>query len=331
MNILVTGGAGFIGSRLIERLLRRTSVRATCLDEYNDYYSPAVKRANVAGFAGNERVQLVDASFCDASHMARLFDESRFTHVVHLGGYAGVRYSVENPHPYQAANVGGTLALLEAARRRPVERFLLASSSTVYGRDARAPFVEDAPLGTPLSPYGATKRAAELLGLTYCDLFRVPVVCIRPFSVYGPRLRPDLALSIFTEAILTDRPLPLFGDGSIRRDFTYVDDLCDGLEAALVRDGCVGQAINLGHDEPIAVRELISMLEAELGRPARIEQLPEKPGEMPVTHADLSKARRLLAYDPRTSFAEGLRAFTAWYRTKPAVPPENEAWRAIAR
>jgi UDP-glucuronate 4-epimerase len=331
MNILVTGGAGFIGSRLIERLLRRPAVRVACLDEYNDYYSPAVKRANVAGFATDPRVRPVDASFCDAARMARLFEEQRFTHVVHLGGYAGVRYSLENPHPYQAANVGGTLALLEAARRHPVERFLLASSSTVYGRDAQAPFVEDAPLGTPLSPYGATKRAAELLGLTYCDLFRVPVVCIRPFSVYGPRLRPDLALSVFTEAILTDRPLPLFGDGSIRRDFTYVDDLCDGLAAALERDGCVGQAINLGHDEPIAVRTLIEMLEAELGRKARIERLPEKPGEMPVTHADLTKARRLLGYDPRTSFSEGLRAFVAWYRSKPGTPPESEAWRTTAR
>jgi UDP-glucuronate 4-epimerase len=313
MNVLVTGGAGFIGSRLIERLLRRPTARITCLDAYNDYYDPALKRANVVGFAHDPRVHMVEGSFTDAPAMARLFADDRITHVVHLGAYAGVRYSVENPFPYQQHNVGGTLALLEAARHHPVDRFVNISSSTVYGRNAVAPFVEDAPLGTPLSPYGASKRAAELMALTYLDLFRVPVVNIRPFSVYGPRLRPDLALTIFTAAILDERPLPLFGDGTIRRDFTYVDDICDGLEAALERDGIVGEAFNLGHDEPIAVNEIIATLERTLGRKARIDRQPEKPGEMPVTHADLTKARRLLGYAPKTAFAEGVRAFTDWF------------------
>ena len=316
MNILVTGGAGFIGSRLIPRLLLRRDAVVTCLDDFNDYYDPALKRENVAEFAAHPQVRLVEASFCDADRMRALFAASRFDAVVHLGGYAGVRYSVENPFPYQTTNVGGTLALLEAARHHPVRRFVLASSSTVYGRHAAAPFVEDGPLGTPLSPYGASKRAAELLALTYFDLFRVPIVIVRPFSVYGPRLRPDLALSIFARAILSGRPLPLFGDGSIRRDFTHVDDLCDGLEAALDREAVVGEAFNLGHDRPIEVREVIARLEALLGRRADIRREPEKPGEMPVTHADLSKARRRLGYEPRTSFDAGLPTFVDWFRRR---------------
>lgn len=314
MNILVTGGAGFIGSRLIERLLRHEHAQITCLDNYNDYYSPRLKRENVQAFADHARVRMVEGSFTDAAAMRSLFQSHNIEYVVHLGGYAGVRYSVENPFPYEQHNVGGTLALLEAARHEPVRRFLLASSSTVYGRNAVAPFQEDAFLGTPLSPYGVSKRAAELMGLTYLDLFRVPVVCIRPFSIYGPRLRPDLALTIFAQAILDGRPLPLFGDGSIRRDFTYIDDLCDGLEAMLDVDAAVGEAINLGHDEPIAMREVIAVLERTLGKPAVIKRLPEKSGEMPVTHADLSKAKRLLNYAPKTTFDDGVQAFCDWYR-----------------
>lgn len=320
MNILVTGGAGFIGSRLIERLLRHEHARITCLDNYNDYYSPRLKRENVQAFVDDARVHMVEGSFTDAGAMRSLFQSQQFEYVVHLGGYAGVRYSVENPFPYEQHNVGGTLALLEAARHVPVRRFLLASSSTVYGRNAAAPFQEDAHLGTPLSPYGASKRAAELMGLTYLDLFRVPVVCIRPFSIYGPRLRPDLALTIFAQAILDGRPLPLFGDGSIRRDFTYVDDFCDGLEAALTADGVVGEAINLGHDEPVSVRDVIAVLERALGRRATIERLPERPGEMPVTHADLTKARRLLGYAPTTGFEEGVARFCAWFIKRTSSP-----------
>jgi len=202
-----------------------------------------------------------------------------------------VRPSVANPFIYQEANVRGTLVLLEMARQFPVERFVLASSSTVYGRGAAIPFQEDAPLGPPMSPYGATKRAAELLGLTYLDLHRVPVVCLRPFSVYGPRLRPDLAMTIFTRAIALGETMPLFGDGSIRRDFTHVSDICDGIMAAMTADRVVGECINLGHSEPIEIRQLISMLEAALGRKARIEYRPSAQGDLLITFADLGKAR----------------------------------------
>lgn len=313
MSLLVTGGAGFIGSHFIERLLKSTSLPIVCLDNFNNYYDPARKRANISAFADHPRVIIVEQTFCDREAMHRLFDRQDVRQVVHLGAYAGVRRSVEIPHVYQKANVEGTLTLLEAARTGGVDRFLLISSSTVYGRGADAPFREDAPLGIPMSPYGATKRAAELLGLTYHDLHGLPVVCLRPFSVYGPRLRPDLAMSIFADAILEGRPLPLFGDGSIRRDFTHVSDICAGLEAALDNPRVLGQTINLGHSNPVEVRELIGLLETALGRSAAIDRQPDKPGDMPITYADLAKAERLLQYRPRVAFEEGVVEFAQWY------------------
>jgi UDP-glucuronate 4-epimerase len=313
MSILVTGGAGFIGSHFIERLLNSGDEPIVCLDDFNDFYDPAVKRANIAGFRDHQRVTVIESTFCDAPAMRRLFEEHRVSRIVHLGAYAGVRPSVANPLIYQQTNVGGTLALLEAARAQRVERFLLISSSTVYGHPAVVPFVEDAPLGSPLSPYGASKRAAELFGLTYHALHRLPVVCLRPFSIYGPRLRPDLALSIWAEAIESSKPLPLFGDGTMRRDFTHVSDLVDGLLAALERPGVIGEAVNLGHAEPIEMRAVIDALARALGKPARIERQPEKPGDMAVTCADLTKARRLLDYQPKVPFDEGVREFAAWF------------------
>lgn len=320
-HILVTGGAGFIGSHLVERLLATTGARVVCLDDFNDYYDPALKRANAALFVDEPRVRVIEGTFTDAPAMLALFAAEGFSEVVHLGAYAGVRPSIERPLLYQRTNVGGTLALLEAARAHPVARFVLASSSTAYGRGAATPFVEDAPLGIPMSPYGATKRAAELLGLTYVDLHGVPVVCVRPFSVYGPRLRPDLALTIFTKAILEGRPIPMFGDGSIRRDFTHVSDICSGLMAALVADDVVGEVINLGHSEPMEMRQVIATLEAATGRRAAIDWQPEKPGDMPITYADLSKAERLLGYRPVVDFEEGVREFVAWYREATEDPP----------
>ena len=313
MSILVTGGAGFIGSHFIEYLIAHTDAPIVCLDSFNDYYDPAIKRRNIAEFAASPRVTVVEGDFCNNEAMRALFAQHHFEQVMHLGAYAGVRPSVERPLLYQKNNVEGSLVLLEAARAFPVQRFVFASSSTVYGGGATAPFREDAPLGVPLSPYGATKRAAELLGLTYHGLHGTPVVCIRPFSVYGPRLRPDLAMTIFAAAISTGRPLPLFGDGTIRRDFTHIRDICDGLFAAMTVDQAIGECINLGHSEPIAIRELIARLEQAIGRPAEIDFQPEKPGEMPVTHADLSKAERLLGYRPKVSFDEGVPEFVRWF------------------
>ncbi|UUO05556.1 GDP-mannose 4,6-dehydratase [Blastopirellula sp. J2-11] len=315
MAILITGGAGFIGSHLIERLLVQSSDDLICLDNFNDYYDPALKRANAAQFDDQPRVTQIEADFCDPAAMESLFTEHQIQSVVHLGAYAGVRVSVAQPQLYQQTNVGGTLNLLETVRRHPVQRFLLASSSTVYGRGAAIPFAEDAPHGVPASPYGATKRAAELLGLTYAELHGTPVVCLRPFSVYGPRLRPDLALTIFAKAIHTGATIPLFGDGTIRRDFTHVSDICDGLIAALTAENVIGETINLGHSEPIEMRGLIALLENAFGKKANIERLPERPEDLPVTFANLQKAHRLLNYEPQVPIEAGIRDYVAWFQS----------------
>jgi UDP-glucuronate 4-epimerase len=319
MSVLVTGGAGFIGSHFIELLLRHSDEAIVCLDNFNDYYDPQLKRANVAPLEVEPRVTIVEADFCDSAAMAELFDAHQVRRVVHLGAYAGVTPSVRNPLPYQQTNVGGTLSLLEAARRCPVERFLLASSSTVYGRGAGVPFCEDRPLGIPASPYGATKRAAELMGLTYEALHGVPVVCLRPFSVYGPRVRPDLAISVFARAIDQGKPLPLYGDGTILRDFTHVSDICAGLLAALHADDVIGEAINLGHNEPVEIRYVMALLEEAIGRKAVIERHPPREEDLPVTCADLTKASRLLGYRPRVPLEAGITQFVAWYRSVPCA------------
>lgn len=315
MAILITGGAGFIGSHLTEILLQESQEAIVCLDNFNDYYDPRLKRENVKAFRANDQVTVVEADFCDTDAMRRLFDQHAIDQVVHLGAYAGVRISVERPELYQKNNVGGTLSLLEAARHHPVKRFLLASSSTVYGKGAGVPFTEDAPLGIPASPYGATKRAAELLGLTYHQLHDIPVVCLRPFSVYGPRLRPDLALTIFAKAVHEGTAIPLFGDGTIRRDFTHVTDICRGLISALSAEGVVGQEINLGHSDPIEMRRLIELLEQSFDKKAVINRLPERPEDLPVTFANLEKAQRLLKYAPRVPIEEGIQEYVDWFRS----------------
>jgi UDP-glucuronate 4-epimerase len=312
MAILVTGAAGFIGSHFTQWLLRETDAAIIALDNFNDYYDPAIKRANAATYLGSTRVTLLEADFCDTEFVLQLFQDHEIEFVVHLGAYAGVRYSMDHPVIYQQVNVCGTANLLEAARRYPVERFLLASSSTVYGRGAAVPFQEDAPLGVPASPYGASKRAAELLARMYQETHGVPVVLLRLFSVYGSRLRPDLALSIFSQRIATGTPLTLFGDGSIRRDYTHVLDVCRGLMAALTAPAVVGEAINLGSDRPIAIAHIIEMLERALGRPAHILRRPVSSGDLEATHADLTKAKRLLDYGPQVPFDDGLKEYVAW-------------------
>ena len=245
--------------------------------------------------------------------MQRVLREHEVDRLVHLAAYAGVRYSVAHPECYERVNVGGTLSLLEAARRVPQRRLVIVSSSTVYGQGAAVPFVEDGPLGIPMSPYGATKRASELLALTYHGLHDVPVVVVRPFSVYGPRLRPDLALAIFTSAIDRGEPIPLFGDGTIQRDFTHVSDICAALCASLEVPEAVGEVINLGHHQPIEIRQLIAMLEEFLGKPARLDQKPPRSSDMPITWADLAKARALLNYQPTVGVEQGVGEFVRWF------------------
>jgi len=314
MSILVTGGAGFVGSHLVETLVHNGADRVVALDKFNDYYDPRLKRANAAALSTHAQVAVVEGDYRNAALVSDLLTQHRVRAICHLGASPGVPVSLEKPLETTENNVLGTLALLEAARKHPVERFLFASSSTVYGRGAAAPFVEDAPLGIPASPYGASKRACELLGLTYWQLHSVPFVPLRFFNVYGPRLRPELALAVFARKILEGLPLPLYGDGSVLRDFTHVSDICRGIVAALSADGVVGQCLNLGNDRPITIRRLIELIEQAAGRKATIDFRPPRGEDMPFTHANLDKSRRLLGYSPTIPIEQGVADYVEWMR-----------------
>jgi UDP-glucuronate 4-epimerase len=318
MAILITGGAGFVGSHLVEMLLVATDQPLVVLDNFNDYYDPRLKRANVAAFARNPRVTLVEGDFCETDLADDLVLKHQVRAICHLGASPGVPASLQRPREYVENNVVGTTALLEAARKHRVERFLFASSSTVYGRGAAAPFVEDAPLGIPASPYGASKRAGEIVGQTYHQLFGVPFVSLRFFNVYGPRLRPELALAVFTRAILNKSPLPLYGDGTVLRDFTHVSDICRGIVAALTAEpsAVAGECINLGNDRPIRISRLIELVEQAAECKALIEHREPRAEDMPFTHADLTKARRLLSYEPRVPIEQGVAEYVAWLRSE---------------
>lgn len=306
---LVTGGAGFIGSHTTERLLARGD-EVVVLDNFNDFYDPAIKRANAALLG---RARVVTGDIRDREAMGKLFSEGHFDGVVHLAAMAGVRPSLKDPLHYEDVNMRGTMTLLEEARRRPGQRFVFASSSSVYGARDRVPFSEADDIPHPVSPYAATKRAGELMCYTYHHLFAVPVACLRFFTVYGPRQRPEMAIAKFTRSILEGEPIPFFGDGSTRRDYTYIDDIVDGVVAAL--DRCEGYEIyNLGESATTTLTELVEGLERALGRKAVLDRQPNQPGDVPLTCADVSKARAKLGYRPKTPVADGLARYVEWYR-----------------
>jgi UDP-glucuronate 4-epimerase len=310
MRILVTGGAGFIGSHLVEKLLA-AGHEVVILDDFNDFYDPQVKHANVAGFAKDVSVCHVDLRESDL--VRTVFHREKVNAIVHLAARAGVRPSIQYPRLYYDTNVIGTLHLLEAARVTGVERFIFASSSSVYGSSTTVPFSEEQHLTQTLSPYGATKIAGEFLCSTYSHLHQMRVVALRYFTVYGPRQRPDLAIHQFTRRIYAGQAIDQFGDGSTRRDYTYIDDIIQGTMAALDYDGPLYDMFNLGESETIQLKELISAIENALGKKAKINELPEQPGDMPLTYADISKARKLLCYNPTTKLSEGLPKFVEWF------------------
>jgi len=310
MRILVTGGAGFIGSHLVERLLGGGHDVAV-LDDFNDFYDPQIKRDNLAQVAKDIRIHHVDLR--DASAMQSLFEREKFDLIAHLAARAGVRPSIQEPQLYYDTNVAGTLHLLEAARRTGVERFIFASSSSVYGASKKVPFSEAEPLTQTLSPYAASKIAGEFLCSTFSHLYQMRVVALRYFTVYGPRQRPDLAIHQFTRKIYAGQPIDQFGDGSTRRDYTYIDDVVQGTMAALDYDGPRFDVFNLGESDTIQLKDLIAAIESALGKKAKINQLPEQPGDMPLTCADISKAKRLLGYKPATRLPEGLPRFVEWF------------------
>ena len=310
MRILVTGGAGFIGSHLVERLLSLGHDIAI-LDDFNDFYDPQIKRQNIAAVAKDVAIHHLDLR--DSGAVRNLFHREKFEAIAHLAARAGVRPSIQNPQLYYDTNVDGTLHLLDAARVTGVERFIFASSSSVYGNSKTVPFSEDRQLIQTLSPYGATKIAGEFLCSTYSHLYGMRVVALRYFTVYGPRQRPDLAIHQFTRRIHAGKPIDQFGDGTTRRDYTYIDDIIQGTIAALKYDGPMFDIFNLGENETIQLRDLIAGIENALGEKAKINRLPEQPGDMPVTYADISKARELLGYNPSTRLSDGLPRFIEWF------------------
>jgi UDP-glucuronate 4-epimerase len=310
MRVLITGGAGFIGSHLVEKLLK-LGREVAILDDFNDFYDPAIKRANVAPVAGDVAIHRVDLR--DNTAVRDLFHREKFDVVAHLAARAGVRPSIEQPQLYYDTNVKGTLHLLDAARLTGIGRFIFASSSSVYGADRQVPFSEDRHLTQTLSPYAATKIAGEFLCSTFSHLYRMRVVCLRYFTVYGPRQRPDLAIHQFTRKIFNDQLIDQFGDGTTRRDYTYIDDIIQGTLAAFDYEGPLFDIFNLGESETIQLKDLIAAIEEALGKKAKINRLPEQPGDMPLTCADISKARKLLGYNPQTNFRDGLPRFVDWF------------------
>lgn len=310
MRTLVTGGAGFIGSHLVEKLLAGGH-EVSILDDFNDFYDPAIKRANVA--AAGDSVRIHELDLRDNRAVKELFHREKFDNVVHLAARAGVRPSIGNPQLYYHTNVDGTLHLLEAARAVGIERFIFASSSSVYGISKTVPFSEDLHLTQTISPYAATKIAGEFLCSTYSHLYKMRIVALRFFTVYGARQRPDLAIHQFTRRIYDRQPIDQFGDGTTRRDYTYIDDIIQGVMASMRYEGPLFDIFNLGESDTIELRELISGIEEALGRKAEIRMLPEQPGDVPLTCADISKARKLLGYHPTTPLREGLPKFVEWF------------------
>jgi UDP-glucuronate 4-epimerase len=310
-HVLITGAAGFIGSHLTERLLEE-GWRVTGVDNFDPFYYRATKEANLAGAMQHPRFQLIEGDIADIDLLGHF--EQSFDAIVHLAAKAGVRPSIADPLGYQRANVAGTQALLEFARERRIRQFVFASSSSVYGVNPRVPWSEDDAVLLPISPYASTKVSGELLGHVYSHLHGIRFLGLRFFTVYGPRQRPDLAIHKFARAIQRGETVPLFGDGSTRRDYTYVADIVSGIRAAMDYTASNYEIFNLSNETTVTLAELVAMIENVVGKQAEVRRLPEQPGDVPQTWGDISKARRLLGYHPTTKLAVGLAHFADWLR-----------------
>jgi len=312
MKALVTGTAGFIGSYMSERLLA-DGWEVTGIDNFDDFYEPQIKWRNIAGCLKDKNFRLVEADIRDRTAMDKSVGDG-IEIIVHLAARAGVRPSIEQPLLYADVNVNGTMVLLEAARKHKVNKFIFGSSSSVYGNNTKVPFSEDDNVDFPVSPYAATKKAGELICHTYHHLYGISMICLRLFTVYGPRQRPDLAIHKFTRLIEEGKPIPIYGDGSMMRDFTYIDDIIDGTVAAMQR--CEGYKIyNLGNASPVSVNELVVRIEKALGKKAVKEYLPAQPGDVERTFADITKAEREFDYKPKTTIEQGLAKFVEWLKS----------------
>ncbi len=312
MKVLVTGGAGFIGSHTTERLLR-DGHEVAILDCFNDYYNPAIKRANVRGFA--DRVQIFEEDLRDAAAVEKVVASFKPDAVIHLAARAGVRPSIEQPELYIDTNIKGTFYLLEACRKNGCKRFVFASSSSVYGVNKKVPFAEEDPILQTISPYAMTKMAGEQICSNYSQLYGIRTVCLRFFTVYGPRQRPDLAISKFTRAIKDGKPIDKYGAGLTKRDYTFISDIVDGILGAMNFNGePLCSIYNLGGSQTVSLNELIATIEKAVGGTAIVNQMPEQPGDVPLTSADVSKATRDLNFKPTTHIDDGVPKFVEWFR-----------------
>jgi UDP-glucuronate 4-epimerase len=315
VRILVTGGAGFIGSHLVKKLIG-LGHNVSILDDFNDFYDPRIKHDNIAAVADHIQIHQIDLR--DGNAVRTLFHRERFDAIAHIAARAGVRPSIHHPQLYYDANVLGTLHLLEAARTTGVDRLIFASSSSVYGISKEVPFSEEMRIMQTISPYAASKVAAEFLCSTYSHLYQMRIIALRFFTVYGPRQRPDLAIHKFTKKIHAGEPIDQFGDGTTRRDYTYIDDIMQGVIASLDYNGPLFDIFNLGESETVQLKDLIAAIENALGKKAKINYLPEQPGDVPLTCADISKARKLLGYNPITPLRVGLPKFVEWFNRSAA-------------
>jgi UDP-glucuronate 4-epimerase len=316
-RILVTGAAGFIGSHLVDRLLARGDL-VVGLDSFDPFYDPAIKRRNLRGALASPAFTLVEADLRDRAAIAAELATARPDAVVHLAAQAGVRPSIQKPELYVDVNVTGTLHLLEAMVAAGCRRLVFGGTSSVYGAGSTPPFKEEDAADRPISPYAATKRAAELLCHTWHALHGMRVTVLRFFTVFGPRQRPEMAIHKFARLMVAGRPIPLYGDGTSVRDYTYVDDILDGVVKGLDHDEGFG-VYNLGESQTHSLDELVRLLAAELGVAPKIERHPDQPGDVPATCADITKSRRVLGYDPRVPLPEGIRRFVAWLRAEADV------------
>ena len=313
-SILVTGGAGFIGSHLVDRLLA-DGHQVTVIDNFNSFYDPAIKRANIAAHLESERYRLVEGDIRDAEAVGRCFEWDEITEVIHLAAMAGVRPSIQNPMHYQHVNLQGSMNIFEACRRHDIKKLIFASSSSVYGNNEKVPFAEDDFVDNPISPYAATKKAGELLAYTYHHLYDIKTACLRFFTVYGPRQRPEMAIHLFTDRIWRGEEILMFGEGRSRRDYTFIDDIISGILACR-RYHYDFEVFNLGRSDTVELAELIGKIETVLNKKARVTVKPNQPGDVNQTFADISKARRMLDFEPKTSIDDGLRTFADWYLKK---------------
>lgn len=313
---LITGGAGFIGSTLADRLLLDGN-QVIVVDDFNDYYDVSIKERNVAPHLTDNNYKLYRIDICDWNALEKVFKENHIDGIVHLAARAGVRPSIEDPILYQQTNNLGTNYILELAKKYGVKNLVLASSSSVYGNNKKVPFKETDVVDFAISPYAATKKANEVLGHVYHALYGMNMIFLRFFTVYGPRQRPDLAINKFTKLILNDEPIPVFGDGSTSRDYTYIQDIINGIVLSIQyveNHENVYEIINLGENTPITLLEMIQTIEKVLGKKAKMNFLPMQLGDVNKTYADITKAKELLGYNPQTSFEEGIRNFVKWYK-----------------